>query len=122
MILHLIYGLLGNVAALLIANQLLESLYFEGGYLAPVIVAFVLIVINTFIKPVLKILSLPLIFMSGGLILIVLNGAIFYAADRIVEKINFQGVDMVVSNNLTYLYAAVIFGLANWGIHLVLRD
>jgi len=35
---------------------------------------------------------------------------------------DFEGVDLVVDGPLTYLIAAVIFGLANWLIHWFLKD
>ena len=122
MIVYLFYTILGNLIALLIANRVLDGLSFTPGILAPLLVTLILIVLNGFVKPIIKIASLPLIFMSGGLILIVLNGFIFYAADKILEKLAYQNTDMIVADPLTYLLAAVIFGLANWSIHLVLRD
>jgi len=74
------------------------------------------------LKPVLKFLSFPLVFLTGGLFLIVLNAFMLYLANYVLGVMDFEGVGMVVDGVLTYALAAVIFGIANWLIHWFLKD
>lgn len=114
--------ILANALALFLLTRVLDGFQFEGGWIAPVIAAAIITVLNLIIKPILKLLSFPLIFLTGGLFLIILNALILYITDYLLAVMDFEGVDMVVDGVLTYLIAAVIFGIANWLIHWFLKD
>ncbi|OGJ42242.1 hypothetical protein A3J23_02060 [Candidatus Peregrinibacteria bacterium RIFCSPLOWO2_02_FULL_48_14] len=119
---RILVTILANALALFLVSRILEGFTFEGGLIAPVIVALILTVLNFILKPLLKVLSFPLVFITGGLFLIVLNAFILYLANYLLAVMDFEGVDLVVDGPLTYLIAAVIFGLANWLIHWFLKD
>lgn len=119
---RLIYTILANALALFLVSMVLDSFWFEGGWLAPIIVGVILTVLNFFVKPVLKFLSFPLVFFSAGLFIIVINAFILYLANYLLLVMDVSGVSMHVESLLTYLLAAVIFGVANWLIHWFLKD
>lgn len=119
---RILITILANALALFLVSKILDGFVFEGGFLAPLIVAAILAFLNFLLKPILKLLSFPLIFITGGLFLIVLNALMLYLADRALSVLDFDGVDLQVDSILTYLLAAVIFGLANWLIHWFLKD
>lgn len=118
----ILYTLLANGAALFLASRVLDGLIFTGGIPTYLIVAAILSILNFVLKPILKILSFPLIFISGGLFLIVINALILYLAQHLLTTMDFSGLSMTVDGPLTYLLAAAIFGLANWLIHWFLKD
>jgi len=117
-----IYTLVTNAIALFVVSLLLKGFVFEGGWIAPVVVAAVITVLNSVVKPFLKLLSFPLVFMTGGLFLIVINAVILYLSDYLVAVMDIQGVDLRVDNALTYVWAAVIFGLANWFLNWFFKE
>lgn len=117
-----IYVTIINALALFIASQVLTGFSFEGGYIAPLIVGGILTILNFFVKPILKFLSFPIVFLSAGLFLFVLNAIILYLANYVLVVMDIEGVTMQVDNLLTYLLAAIIFGLANWFIHWFLKE
>lgn len=117
-----LYTIIVNALALFLVSILLDGFSFEGGYLAPIIVGFILTVLNFLVKPILKFLSFPLVFFSAGLFIIVINAIVIYLAQYILTIADISGVSMQVDNPLTYLFAAVIFGVANWFIHWFLKD
>ena len=119
---RILVTILANALALFLVSRVLEGFTFEGGLIAPALVALILTVLNFILKPILKLLSFPLVFITGGLFLIVLNAIILYLADYLLAVMDFEGVNLVVDGPLTYLIAAVIFGLANWLIHWFLKD
>ena len=117
-----IYVILTNAVALFIASYILEGLSFEGGWVAPIIAAIVITLLNFLVKPLLKLLSFPLIFLSAGLFLIVINAFILFLAEYLIGVMDITGVSMHVDNLLTYVLAAIIFGLANWLIQWIIKD
>lgn len=119
---RLIYTIITNAFALFIASELLPGFSFEGGWLAPVIAAAVLTGLNMLVKPILKFLAFPLVFVTGGLFLIAINAGILYLTQYVLQVMDVQGVSMQINDLLTYLLAAIIFGIANWLIHWFLKE
>jgi len=60
--------------------------------------------------------------LSAGLFSIVINAFILYLTHYILEVADIAGVALHVESLLTYVLAAVIFGVANWLISWFLKD
>jgi putative membrane protein len=76
------------------------------------IFAAVLALLNTFIKPILQILSIPLTCLTFGLFTIVINVALFALAAWLVPSMQVAGFwGMVVG--------AVAISIVGWGVHLL---
>jgi putative membrane protein len=71
----LILKLLINAAALWVAGEVIGGIDLEGDFWTILLVALIFGVVNTFIKPILKVLSFPVIILSLGLFLLVINAA-----------------------------------------------
>ena len=114
--------IIANALALFVVSRVLEGMHFTGGVLTYVLVALIVSILNLILKPVLKLLTFPLIFLTGGLFVILINAFILFLAQHFITVMDISGVSLVVDNPLTYLFAAVIFGVANWMIHWFLKD
>ena len=75
--------LLVNVAALYIATRIVDGVHFEGDWLTLFTVALIFGVVNAIIKPVTKFVTLPLIVLTLGLFLLVINGLMLVLTSRI---------------------------------------
>jgi putative membrane protein len=98
-----------NVLALWIASGLFGGVQIHGweGYL---IGSAVLGIANTILKPVLAVLTLPLIIVTLGLFLLVINIAIVALAAWIAPNFSVHGF-------WTYVGVVVIVWLVNWAGH-----
>jgi putative membrane protein len=69
--------------------------YIDGisvdSYTTALLVAFGLGLLNTFVKPILKLISFPITVMSLGLFLLVINVIIIYAAAYFINGFQVQG-------------------------------
>lgn len=72
-----IVGVAINAFAVWIAVGVIDGLEFSGDFWKLLLIAVILGVVNTGIKPILKILSIPFIIMSLGLFLLVINWVMF---------------------------------------------
>lgn len=72
-----------STASVLLAGYIVPGIYIQD-LMTAIIVAIVLGVMNTFIKPIIKILTLPLTILTLGLFALVINVAIIYLVDYIV--------------------------------------
>ncbi|HEX5387935.1 MAG TPA: phage holin family protein [Gemmatimonadales bacterium] len=73
---HLIIRLLINAAALLVAVYLIPGVHFTGGFGRLLIVAAVFGIINALVRPILTVLSCPLIVITLGLFMLVINAVL----------------------------------------------
>ncbi len=118
----IISTILANALALFIVSQVISGLHIEGGLLTYALIGVILSLLNLIIKPILKLLSFPLVFLTGGLFLIVINAILLYICEYFIGVIDVTGVSMQVDSNLTYLWAAAILGIANWLISWFLKE
>ena len=75
--------LIVNAAGLYVATRLVDGVRFEGDWLTLVGVALVFGVVNAIIKPVTKFFTFPLIILTFGLFLLVINGLMLVLTSRV---------------------------------------
>ena len=98
--------ILGNSLAFYIANLLVPGFVVNGGLKEYLIAGILLGFFNMLVRPLLKLISMPLIILSLGLFTLVINGLILWLVDYVF--------DFVVIENLTALFWVVIItGLVN---------
>jgi putative membrane protein len=100
-----------NVAALWVADALFDGVRIEG-WTAFLVGGAVLGIANTIIKPVLALLTLPLIIVTLGLFLLVINIAMVALAEWIAP-------DFSVDGFWAYVGTVVVVWLVNWAGHAV---
>lgn len=83
--------LLINVLALLITAYLVPG-FVIANYQAAIVAAIVIGVINTFIKPVVQLIALPITFVTLGLFSIVINIAFLFLAAQLTPGFDINGV------------------------------
>lgn len=79
----IIVNLLVSTVSVLVAAYILPEVHVESLAVA-FIVAIVLGVLNTFVKPILKILTFPITLLTLGLFLVVINVVLVLLADFII--------------------------------------
>ena len=80
----LIIRVVSNAVGLYIASQLIAGITYRGGWLTLVITGAILGLVNFFIKPVMTLLSLPLILVTFGAFILVINALLLLLVSAIV--------------------------------------
>jgi putative membrane protein len=88
-----------HAIAIMVAAFLLPGVYVES-FLSAVGVALVLSLLNTFVKPLLILLTIPITLLTFGLFLIVINVLIIFFADQLLAGFQVNG-----------FWWAVLFGI-----------
>ncbi|OGK21280.1 hypothetical protein A3C23_02095 [Candidatus Roizmanbacteria bacterium RIFCSPHIGHO2_02_FULL_37_13b] len=96
---NLIVKLIINALAVFFTAKLLPGIVTVEDLYAALMVAVILGLLNTFVKPILKILTLPITILTLGLFSLIINALIILVVDRFVPGFSVNG-----------LFAAVIFG------------
>lgn len=106
-----------NALALFIAVQLVPGLHFTGTIPQLFGVAAVFGVLNAVLKPILALLSCPLILLTLGLFALVLNGAMLLLTARLAAGWGFS-----VDGWLPAILGGVLIGVVSFLAAVVIRD
>ena len=86
--------------AVFVADYFLDGVNINNDWTTVSIVALVLALLNTFIKPILVILTIPVTIVTLGLFLLIINALMVIWADKLIEGFTVDG-----------WWAALIFSL-----------
>jgi putative membrane protein len=100
-----IINLLISAVVVYFAAWLLPGIHI-GSFVSAVVVALVLGFLNRFVKPVLKILTIPITILTLGLFLLILNVLLIYFTDWLISGFSVDGF-------WSALFFALIVGLIN---------
>lgn len=114
-----LFRLLINAAALWVAIKLLPGIRFQGSWLALFGVALVFGVVNAFIGTILKLLSLPVIFLTLGLFALVINGFLLWLTGRLSTAL---GLGFEVEGCWTSILGALVVSIVSALLSLLLAD
>jgi putative membrane protein len=101
-----------NAIALLAVTWLLPSIQVSG-FGSALVTALVLGLINTLVRPVLTILTLPITLLTLGIFYLVLNGLLFWLASALLPGFEVQGF-------FSALIGAILYGLIAWALSALL--
>src|SRR6188472_3751090 len=114
MLIRLLIAWAVNALALWICDGIFSSVSIHGAW-AYIIGAAVLGIANAVIKPILALLTLPLIIVTLGLFLLVINIAMVALAEWIAPNFSIDGF-------WTYVGVVVIIWIVNWAAYRLLDD
>jgi putative membrane protein len=116
----LILNLLATAASLWVAVWLIDGFEFDGQWWQFIIIALILGIANAVVKPILKILSLPLVILTLGLFLLVVNAIVL----QIVVWLS--GVFELGLTSTGFFWAtflaSIVVSMAAWLIGAILPD
>ncbi|HKJ57123.1 MAG TPA: phage holin family protein [Nitriliruptoraceae bacterium] len=72
---NLLIRLAANAAGVYLGVRLVDGLTFDGSWQSMVIIVIVMAMVNALVKPIAKLVSLPLVVVTLGLFLLVINAA-----------------------------------------------
>ncbi len=122
MLKKIIIGVALNGLALYAVTWLLSDIQYTGGIKFFIVGGLIIGILNVFVKPLMKILSFPLMMMTIGLFSLVINAIIFWLTMRVVNGIHLADISVTISGALTYLVAGIVFGLVNWFLHIFIKN
>jgi len=109
---------LSSAAALMVVAYLYSGVVVTS-YTGALIAAAVLAVLNTLLRPLLVLLTLPVTLVTLGLFMFVINALMFWAAASLVSGLNVNGFAAALVGSLIYslLQLAIDFVLARLFSH-----
>lgn len=107
---------LATAAALWVAVLLVPGISFTGSWLGMLGVALVFGLVNAIIRPILKILTCPLVVLTLGLFVFVLNALMLWLASEISQAF---GIGFDVDGFIAAFIGALIVGVVSTLLNLL---
>lgn len=104
-----------NAVALLIAAKLVPGIAWQGGILYLLLAGLVFGLINLIVKPLVTLLSLPLIVLTLGLFYLVVNALMLLLADFLLAGLQVAGF-------WPALLGGLVIGIFNWMVRAFARE
>lgn len=111
-----ILQILVNAAALWVAVQLLGGLQFSGEWWQLLIVAVAFSLVNSYLRPVLRILTFPISIVTLGLFLLVINALMLMLTGLISEQLE---LGFAVADFWAALFGSIIISIVGWALSMV---
>ena len=102
-----LFRLLIHVVTILIIAHIVPSLIRVDGFMAALVAAILLGIVNTIIRPILVILTFPLTLLSFGLFLLVINALMLWLVSALVSGFH-------VSGFWGALFGSILISIVSW--------
>ncbi len=106
-----------NAAALYVAVLIVPNIQFTGEWWKLVLVAFIFGLINTFVRPILRIVTLPISIMTLGLFLFVINALMLLLTSAISAELD---LGFNVADFLAALLGSIVISLVGLALSMVI--
>lgn len=110
----LIIRLAVNVFALWIVTQLVPG-FMLADWTSAVVAAVVIGVVNTFIRPIIQLIALPISIFTFGIAAFLINVGLLWLSSRIVPGFE-------IASFTTAIIASVVLSLTSWFLHKLAQD
>lgn len=104
-----------NAVALWLAATIVDGITLEGSFLGILLVALIFGLINALIKPLLKLISAPLIVATLGLFTLLINAFLLWLTSLLTNVLTVQGLWDAILGSL-------IISVVSWALSLLLGD
>jgi putative membrane protein len=99
-----------NLLAIWVAVKLVEGLHYSG-FGSLVVTALVFALVNMIVKPVIKLLTLPLILVTLGILLFFINILMLYITDWLVSGFK-------IDSFMDAVWGTIVIWAVNWVLQL----
>jgi len=111
-----IIQILVNAAALWVAVQVTEMDFTGAEAWQFLLVAVIFSLVNTFIRPILRIITLPITAVTLGLFLIVINAVMLLLTGWISDQLD---LGFMVNGFVPALLGAIVISIVSWVLSLI---
>lgn len=111
--------LLVTAASLWVAVQLVDGITYEGSWLGLLGVALVFGIVNAIVRPILYLLTCPLVFLTFGLFIFILNALMLTLTAAIAQHF---GLGFHVSGFIAPILGSVIISITSAVLNLFVGD
>ena len=119
-------AIVANGVALWIAAQIFpEKIHILASppWIGFVVVGVAIGIVNTFVRPILKLLSLPFVMLTMGLFLIVINAIVVWIVEWVFRELLTTSIQLIITGGFaSYVLVGFTLGIINTVLHWILKE
>lgn len=104
-----------NAVALYVAERIVPNLEFSGEWWKLIVVAVIFSVVNTYLRPILRILTLPLTLITFGIFLVVINALMLLLTGALSDALS---LGFTVGDFGAALLGAIVIAIVGFALSL----
>ena len=108
-----------NAVALFLAVYLVPGVNLQGGVISLIWLALIFGLINAFLRPLLKLLTCPLIFLTLGLFTLLINTFLFWLTSQVGQAF---GIGFTISGFWPAFLGGLVVTVVSVILSLILKD
>jgi putative membrane protein len=108
-----------NAIAIFLAVRFVHGISLQSGWVSVVWLALILGLVNTFLRPLLKLLTCPLIIVTLGLFTLLINTFLFWLTSQIGQVI---GIHLLINGFWPAFFGGLIISVVSVIMTLILKD
>ncbi len=116
---HLLLRWIINAIALAVAATLVSGIHVDGGWLVLALVALIFGLVNALIRPLVTLLTCPLIILTLGLFTLVINAAMLLLASGIAGML---GIGFTVDGFWPAFWGGLVISIVSFILSLVVHE
>ncbi len=110
-----------NAVGTYIADMILPAFVVTGGIWGYIGIGFLVGILNLLVKPLVKVVSLPVIFLTLGLFLIIINALILFLTEYVLSFVHIGQITLAIDGVFTYIIAALIYSVFHFFVWKLFR-
>ena len=111
--------LLTNAAALWVATRIVPGVAYGGGWMPLLGVALVFGIVNAFVRPLAKLLTFPIVFLTLGLFIFVINGFMLWLTSAVAGAL---ALDFHVRGFWAAFWGALVVTIVSTLLTMVMNE
>ena len=108
-----------NAVALFLAVYLVPGVNLQGGVVSIIWLALIFGLINAFLRPLLKLLTCPLIFLTLGLFTLLINTFLFWLTSQVGQAF---GIGFTINGFWPAFFGGLVVTVVSVILSLILKD
>jgi putative membrane protein len=108
-----------NAIAIFLAIRFVPGIILESGWVSVIWLALILGLVNAFLRPLLKLLTCPLILLTLGLFTLLINTFLFWLTAQIGQVV---GIHIIINGFWPAFLGGLVVSVVSVVMTLILRD
>ena len=106
-----------NAVALWVAVQLVPGIDFSGEWWKLVLVAVIFSLVNTYLRPILRILTLPITLITFGIFLLIINALMLLLVNAVAAELN---LGFRVADFPAALLGSIVISIVGFALSMII--
>lgn len=97
---RIIFAFFSNLIALILAGNLIAGFAISGNFVNVLIAAAIFMLLNIYVRPLVKLILSPAVILTLGLFTLVINAGMLYLLDILSENVTITGTEPLIYGTL----------------------